>query len=235
LQLGYYTSCPTRKCRSSGAAARWSTELRAKAWPYRLEPCGDRRLGRRGGDRAGRSSRQTLAGLSLAYKSAWPQPRSIQGKLDTASRWGLPASGSPPTGNSADPGLRCWRGRLTATCPCRACRYRACPYWACHGGVRRPCRRCHARCWIGPTRWCAGCWWTHRHRLTSRNQPSGMRWVGCSADGRPAPRPVLAPVPRPPRWSAGLRRPGRGQRRQGPPVVPPRPPGSGRGGEGIAR
>ena len=47
--------------------------------------------------------------------------------------------------------------------------------------------------------------------------------------------PRARPGPRPPRGSPGLRRPGRGQRRQGPPVVPPRPPGSGRGGEGIAR
>jgi hypothetical protein len=172
---------------------------------------------------------------SSAYKSARPQPRLSRASSTPPLGVVFPPAAARRRAAGLTPASGAGGGRLTATCPCRACRYRACPYWACHGGVRRPCRYCHARCWIGLTAWCAGCPWTHRHRLTSQNQPAGTRWVGCSADERPAPRPVPAPGPRPPRWSPGLRRPSRGQRRQGPPVVPPRPPGSGRDGEGIAR
>jgi hypothetical protein len=97
----------------------------------------------------------------------------------------LPGMGSRTAGGSTDPGSLCRRGgRLRPTCPC-PCRVHPCR--AC------PCRRCHARCWVGPPAQCAGCWWTHRHRLDPRHQPSGMRWAGCSADGRPAPRHVPAP------------------------------------------
>ena len=112
----------------------------------------------------------------------------------------LPGMGSRTAGGSTDPGSLCRRGgRLRPTCPCpcrvhpcRAWPCRAWHYWVCPGGLGRRCRRCHARCWVGPPAQCAGCWWTHRHRLDPRHQPSGMRWAGRSADGRPAPRHVPA-------------------------------------------
>jgi hypothetical protein len=54
-------------------------------------------------------------------------------------------------------------------------------------GLSRPpagsCERSRAACRVGLATRRAG---RRRNRCHPRNQPSGMRWVGCSADSRPA-------------------------------------------------